>query len=90
MSVYSMTGYAAVQSNTRSSDANNESGQASTARLGVEIRSVNSRFLDLSFRLPDELRQELASPFIIHFAASGLFGGHRQVMASPSYLTKRG
>ncbi len=25
-------------------------------RLGIEIRSVNSRFLDLSFRLPDELR----------------------------------
>lgn len=28
-----------------------------SARLGVEIRSVNSRFLDLAFRLPDELRQ---------------------------------
>jgi len=26
------------------------------ARFGLEIRSVNSRFLDLSFRLPDELR----------------------------------
>jgi uncharacterized protein (TIGR00255 family) len=26
-------------------------------RLGLEIRSVNSRFLDLSLRLPDELRQ---------------------------------
>ena len=26
-------------------------------RLGLEIRSVNSRFLDLTFRLPDELRQ---------------------------------
>jgi uncharacterized protein (TIGR00255 family) len=25
-------------------------------RFGLEIRSVNSRFLDLSFRLPDELR----------------------------------
>ena len=25
-------------------------------RLGMEMRSVNSRFLDLSFRLPDELR----------------------------------
>jgi uncharacterized protein (TIGR00255 family) len=52
-----MTGYAAVQTNTSTSDANNESGQATTARLGVEIRSVNSRFLDLAFRLPDELRQ---------------------------------
>ena len=27
------------------------------ARLGLEIRSVNSRFLDLAFRLPDEMRQ---------------------------------
>ena len=57
MPVYSMTGYAAVQTNTSTPDANNESGQAATARLGVEIRSVNSRFLDLAFRLPDELRQ---------------------------------
>ena len=52
-----MTGYAAVQST-----AANVSSQADTAtdtsyRIGVEIRSVNSRFLDLAFRLPDELRQ---------------------------------
>lgn len=26
-------------------------------RLGLELRSVNSRFLDIAFRLPDELRQ---------------------------------
>ena len=52
-----MTGYAAVQSNTHSPAASHESGQADNARLGVEIRSVNSRFLDLAFRLPDELRQ---------------------------------
>ena len=57
MPVYSMTGYAAVQSNTHSPAAGNESAQADNARLGVEIRSVNSRFLDLAFRLPDELRQ---------------------------------
>ena len=57
MPVYSMTGYAAVQSNTHSPAASHESGQADNARLGVEIRSVNSRFLDLAFRLPDELRQ---------------------------------
>jgi uncharacterized protein (TIGR00255 family) len=29
---------------------------AANARLGVELRSVNSRFLDLAMRLPDELR----------------------------------
>jgi uncharacterized protein (TIGR00255 family) len=52
-----MTGYAAVQSNTHSPDTDHESGQAANVRLGVEIRAVNSRFLDLAFRLPDELRQ---------------------------------
>lgn len=41
MAVYSMTGYATA---------------APTTHLGVEIRSVNSRFLDLTFKLPDELR----------------------------------
>ncbi len=50
MPVYSMTGYASVQA----SDAN-PSGVA-PPRLGLEVRSVNSRFLDLSFRLSDELR----------------------------------
>jgi uncharacterized protein (TIGR00255 family) len=56
MSVYSMTGYAAVQSNTANSAQDTESGPEGNSRLGLEIRSVNSRFLDLAFRLPDELR----------------------------------
>ena len=46
-----MTGYASAQ--TTLDLANVPQG----ARLGLEIRSVNSRFLDISFRLPDELRQ---------------------------------
>ena len=51
-----MTGYASAQhSGTADTpDSDNKSGSAS--RLGIEIRSVNSRFLDLAFRLPDELR----------------------------------
>ncbi|MES2192693.1 MAG: YicC/YloC family endoribonuclease [Pseudomonadota bacterium] len=57
MSVYSMTGYAAVQSNTAASGDADQPGPDTNTRLGVEIRSVNSRFLDLAFRLPDELRQ---------------------------------
>jgi uncharacterized protein (TIGR00255 family) len=57
MAVYSMTGYATVQSSTSANGSPGEAGPGSNARLGVEIRSVNSRFLDLSFRLPDELRQ---------------------------------
>lgn len=42
--VHSMTGYGTV---TRDHEL---------GRLTIELRSVNSRFLDLSFRLPDELR----------------------------------
>lgn len=58
MPVYSMTGYASVQGQ----DAETGPGEDSRAgrpatRFGLEIRSVNSRFLDLNFRLPDELRQ---------------------------------
>jgi uncharacterized protein (TIGR00255 family) len=57
MSVYSMTGYASAQSSTTAPASNPELANDTSARLGVEIRSVNSRFLDLAFRLPDELRQ---------------------------------
>ena len=48
-----MTGYASAQHS-----ASVEGGQVpqASSRLGLEIRAVNSRFLDLSFRLPDELR----------------------------------
>ncbi len=57
MAVYSMTGYASVQIDAGESAAPDAIARGeSAARLGVEIRSVNSRFLDLSFRLPDELR----------------------------------
>jgi len=44
MTIHSMTGYAALD---------RDLGQAS---LHLELKSVNSRFLDLSFRCPDELR----------------------------------
>ena len=56
MPVYSMTGYASVQSSTPSPARNTETSVSPPVRFGLEIRSVNSRFLDLSFRLPDELR----------------------------------
>lgn len=45
-----MTGYASAQTTLELG------GAYQGARLGLEIRSVNSRFLDVSFRLPDELR----------------------------------
>ena len=57
MSVYSMTGYASAQSTAPRAAEGSDLEASASARLGVEIRSVNSRFLDLAFRLPDELRQ---------------------------------
>ena len=57
MPVYSMTGYASAQHSAAASGPDSEAKHAAPARLGLEIRSVNSRFLDLSFRLPEELRQ---------------------------------
>lgn len=50
MPVYSMTGYANV---LRQPGANQGAGGA---QLGIELRSVNGRFLDLSLRLPEECR----------------------------------
>ena len=52
MSLPSMTGYASAQSHVGA-----DSPAVNGLRLGLEIRSVNSRYLDLSFRLPEELRQ---------------------------------
>src|SRR5690349_187137 len=42
--IYSMTGYATV------------SEELALGTLSVEVRSVNHRYLDMQFRLPDELR----------------------------------
>jgi uncharacterized protein (TIGR00255 family) len=44
LAIYSMTGYAAV------------SEELPLGTLSVEVRSVNHRYLDLQFRLPDEFR----------------------------------
>ncbi len=52
-----MTGYASAQPGTPASPSEHDAKAAPARRLGVEIRSVNSRFLDLALRLPDELRQ---------------------------------
>ena len=57
MPVYSMTGYASAQHSTASTGTEADNKATTSARLGMEIRTVNSRFLDLSFRLPDDLRQ---------------------------------
>ncbi len=57
MSVYSMTGYATAQLSASNGQLATVENSPPSGHLGVEIRSVNSRFLDLSLRLPDELRQ---------------------------------
>jgi len=60
MAVYSMTGYAMVHGNAADGDQIATVGHASSGeipvQLGLELRSVNSRFLDLSFKLSDDLR----------------------------------
>ena len=50
MSVYSMTGYATAQSAPATDDG------LQAAVLCIELRSVNSRFLDLTFKLAEDLR----------------------------------
>ena len=57
MAVYSMTGYASLQLSTALAAGDAELSRDNGQCLGIEIRSVNSRFLDLAFRLPDEIRQ---------------------------------
>jgi uncharacterized protein (TIGR00255 family) len=52
-----MTGFASAQHSNGHASGAVEAKQTSVAQLGLEIRSVNSRFLDLSFRLPEDLRQ---------------------------------
>ncbi len=56
MPIYSMTGYASAQTELNSDTANSPA-----LRLGLEIRSVNSRFLDLTFKMPEELRPHEAA-----------------------------
>lgn len=51
-----MTGYASAHSGGSAAPASAEFSRESQAGVGVEIRSVNSRFLDLTFKLPDDLR----------------------------------
>ncbi|WP_138514526.1 YicC/YloC family endoribonuclease [Rhodoferax bucti] len=57
MPVYSMTGYASAQHSTASNAPEGEARSQPVTQLGLEVRSVNSRFLDLTFRLPEDLRQ---------------------------------
>src|ERR1700712_3696466 len=57
MAVYSMTGFGNASATAASAAAAEGSAATDSAAVTVELRSVNSRFLDISFRMPDELRQ---------------------------------
>ena len=75
-----MTGYASAQLSAGTAQAGQEGGKTATgARLGLEIRSVNSRFLDLSFRLGEELRAH--EPALRELIASRVKRGKVEVRA---------
>ena len=57
MAVYSMTGFGNASATAASAASSEGSNATDSAAVTVELRSVNSRFLDISFRMPDELRQ---------------------------------
>jgi uncharacterized protein (TIGR00255 family) len=56
MSVYSMTGFASGQIRGEQAVPPGAETHLAASTLHLEIRSVNSRFLDLSFRLSEDLR----------------------------------
>jgi len=80
MQVNSMTGYASAQSQSVAGAPSEQTTAAPAGRLGIEIRSVNSRFLDLSFRLPDELRP--SEPALRELLATKLKRGKVEVRAA--------
>jgi len=79
MPVYSMTGYASAQ-HTGGTAAAADARTGAASRLGLEIRSVNSRFLDLSFRLSEELRQH--EPVLREIVGARLKRGKVEVRAA--------
>lgn len=79
MAVYSMTGYATAQQGGPAASPGSESTRDVQPSLGVEIRSVNSRFLDLAFKLPDELRG--AEPALRELLGARLKRGKVEVRA---------
>ncbi|RQP25116.1 YicC/YloC family endoribonuclease [Piscinibacter terrae] len=94
MAVYSMTGYATATSGTGTTTETGTiaEGQparptgAQTASVTVEIRSVNGRFLDLNFRMPDELRS--LEPALRELLAASLRRGKVEVRVNTKAETE--
>lgn len=74
MPVYSMTGFASAAAAPRNEEVPTQPG------VTVELRSVNSRFLDIAFRLPDELRH--LEPALRDLLVGGLKRGKVEVRAA--------
>ena len=79
MIVYSMTGYASVLAPAPDAGAAGTSGPTA---LALELRAVNGRFLDLSFKLPEELRG--AEPALRELLAGGLRRGKVELRVATS------
>ncbi len=75
MSVYSMTGYASV------SQGGSDAASVRTTGVTIELRSVNSRFLDLSFKMPDDLRA--LEPALRELLTAGLRRGKVELRLTP-------
>jgi uncharacterized protein (TIGR00255 family) len=94
MAVYSMTGYATATSGTGTTTETGTiaDGQparpagAQNASVTVEIRSVNGRFLDLNFRMPDELRS--LEPALRELLATSLRRGKVEVRVNTKAETE--
>ncbi|MCK9514568.1 MAG: YicC/YloC family endoribonuclease [Ottowia sp.] len=92
MPIYSMTGFASGQQ-PLPEDSSDADPARSAAQVTLELRTVNSRFLDMVFHLPDELRA--CEPALRQLLAARLQRGkvearaglrrqERQALATPS------
>ena len=84
MAVYSMTGFgSAISGAADSAAASPDSVPSNTGSVGVELRSVNGRFLDFSLRLPDELRG--LEPALRELVALTRARGIQLILIHPAY-----
>lgn len=92
MPVYSMTGFAATPEATQQHESNNAGQKPPAVPLQFELRSVNSRFLDLHFKLPDSLRshEPLLRQLVRGCLARGKVEIRARIAATPSQPQQTG
>lgn len=81
MAVYSMTGYASAGTGALTATPGDGGAAARPGGVTIEMRSVNSRFLDLVLRLPDEFRS--LEPALRELLSAGLRRGKVELRLSP-------